>query len=564
MKLTTSLRGGGTASFSFSFFRRRLRSNGSFRGGRASPFFTSIGRKRGGAAAENPEPSSPKVTCIGQVRVKSQKKVKQCRRRIGEASFRSVDQSFPPPQQRWRWRDQRWVHLPNISVVLRAFGEEFCCLFRCSCCCFTRREREKGGCYANGNGCGALLGRWLVAVNGGEGERRREIEVVVGGGDEEATEKMSAGNSRRHVFDDIEVKGDRIEVKGMSVMNGEREREATRVSISIPPKNALLLMRCRSDPIKMAAIANRISSDSARYENSGIEEEEDEYDDDDGETTSSSDELFEGQHKIFVAQVLEEMHNVGEINGGEEKLFISNEEKKLEEIQLIQEEEETVKSNMSSFENAENYQDETEVEAKSEPDENQDSMIVQEGDDEAEEKNAVASDKLQAHDMPGNQETETAAVALPECLLLMMREPKLSMEVSKETWICATDFIRLLPDRPRRAASKAAVAGGDHEPVVRRRASVEKSCRPRVPAPPCRKNYDVQPARSSCSLPAASTAAVIERKRVNCEPLALTRCKSEPMSTAAAKLMPEAGCWKDNVEPHRQAALGVGAAGVGF
>ncbi|KAK1422008.1 hypothetical protein QVD17_24836 [Tagetes erecta] len=31
---------------------------------------------------------------------------------------------------------------------------------------------------------------------------------------------------------------------------------------------------------------------------------------------------------------------------------------------------------------------------------------------------------------------------LPECLLLMMYEPKLSMEVSKETWVSSKDFIR--------------------------------------------------------------------------------------------------------------------------
>lgn len=416
-----------------------------------------------------------------------------------------------------------------------------------------------------------------MAVNGGEGGRRREIEVVVGGGDEEM---MSAGNSRRHVFDDIEVKGDRIEVKGRSLINGEGE--ATRVSICIPPKNALLLMRCRSDPLKMAAIANRISSYAAKYEHGGIEEKEEEEENYD--ETTSSEEFLESEHKIYVAEVLEkkEMHNVEECR---EKLVIRNEEK-IEEIEqeLCEEEEkEETESNMSSFEalldqeNTEQDQYFAEVEeAKSDVDkasahieENQDATIVQE------EENAVEPDKLEA-EVPENQDTATkketaTAVALPECLLLMMREPKLSMEVSKETWVCATDFIRLMPERPRRTATKAAAAsggGGDHEPVVKRRAAVEKS-RPRVPAPPGKRN-DAQPARSSCSLPAASTAAVIERKRVNdggaCEPLALTRCKSEPMSTAAAKLMPEAeaGCWKDNVEPHRQASLGVGAAGVGF
>ncbi|KAL0399430.1 UNVERIFIED_CONTAM: hypothetical protein Sradi_2286300 [Sesamum radiatum] len=65
-------------------------------------------------------------------------------------------------------------------------------------------------------------------------------------------------------------------------------------------------------------------------------------------------------------------------------------------------------------------------------------------------------------------------------------------------------------------------------------------------------------------------ATMIEQKLVNAvayEPFVLTRCKSEPMRTAAAKLMPESCFWKNAIrklEPHRRATLGVGAAGVGF
>ncbi|KAG6387305.1 hypothetical protein SASPL_152492 [Salvia splendens] len=393
---------------SFFFRRRRPRSNA---GRRISPFF-----RRRSPAGDNPEPSSPKVTCIGQVRVKSQKKVKQCRRRInGESSFRSASvPSF-----------QRWVHLPCFSAVLR----EFFCLFRCKC------------------------ERWWC----GGGRRKMEIAVKCSGEEEE---KVNS-NSRQHVFDDIEVNGDRIEVKGRSF-----EDEC---AISVPPKNALLLMRCRSDPIKMAAIANRISSDAARYENVAIQLQEDEEEEDDGDDdeTSSSDEVFE-------ARVLEQV----------QKEFFANEAENNEKT----EPEEDVESNMSSFEALL----ETEIEPKSDQ-------------------------KQEIHQEKGT---------LPECLLLMMREPKLSMEVSKETWVCSTDFIRLDPERPRRAAAKA-----DAEPpIVKKMASVEKS-KPRVPEPP-RRNNDSQPARSSCSLPADG----------KCEPLELTRCKSEPMSKAAAKLMPEAGC----------------------
>lgn len=60
---------------------RRLRSNGSLKGGQASPMFHSGTKKRGGGGFENPEPSSPKVTCIGQVRVRSKKQGKKLRTR---------------------------------------------------------------------------------------------------------------------------------------------------------------------------------------------------------------------------------------------------------------------------------------------------------------------------------------------------------------------------------------------------------------------------------------------------------------------------------------------------
>ncbi|KAL2504509.1 Uncharacterized protein Adt_20140 [Abeliophyllum distichum] len=61
---------------------------------------------------------------------------------------------------------------------------------------------------------------------------------------------MSMISSRKHVLEDIEIKDDKI------------EEEAWRVSIYIPPKNVLLLVWCRSDPMKTAALANRFSWDT--------------------------------------------------------------------------------------------------------------------------------------------------------------------------------------------------------------------------------------------------------------------------------------------------------------
>ncbi|KAK1307246.1 hypothetical protein QJS10_CPA10g01109 [Acorus calamus] len=54
---------------------RRLRSNGSIKGGQSPMFPASVSstQKKKGDAFEALEPSSPKVTCIGQVRVKTMK-----------------------------------------------------------------------------------------------------------------------------------------------------------------------------------------------------------------------------------------------------------------------------------------------------------------------------------------------------------------------------------------------------------------------------------------------------------------------------------------------------------
>ncbi|KAL7087609.1 hypothetical protein ACP275_13G077400 [Erythranthe tilingii] len=178
-------------------------------------------------------------------------------------------------------------------------------------------------------------------------------------------------------------------------------------------------------------------------------------------------------------------------------------------------------------------------------------------------------------------EEEPKKKVLPECLLLMMCEPKLSMEVSKETWVCSTDFVRWLPERPRKPVKSAKSGGGcDHAPPSKRRLSIDSKLKPvaahalpSVAEDGCRYQH-YQPPRSSCSLPAAAAAAsmatMIEQKLVNAvgyEPFVLTRCKSEPMRSAAAKLIPESCFWKNAVtklEPHGRAALGVGAAGVGF
>lgn len=737
--------------------------------------------------------------------MKTKKKVKQTRslsrrRSTGEVSFRKVEQSsndelkisseelgacnrtqqqqrFAPPasssshfqqQECLPHRNQRWVHLPvTICEALRAFGAEFSCLFPCRSSCFSTNDREKeekagnigqGGRREEGNNgndnsgqssCGAVFARWFVALQDCEGGKSREIELVVGGGDEEVgtevRERTSMRSSRRHVFEDIEFKEEMIAVKG------EEEEEKARVSICIPPKNALLLMRCRSDPMKMATLANRFWESPAPKDDENQAEEEDgegngelvevlaqdleivndkagiEVEVRDGveEQLVSAESNEEAQEELekeavlaneiqeFVQEEVEDekpsKHSSEGLEASEGKMQALVASKEADEAEVetdlrsfeddlldeemaenmqknltlgqVEEEEKEEQSmpiscdSLSSEENSDRHEEDSESEAPNKEEATADFLPVEaaalEAEDEAKTdvstfedqadiphgtstslaekeeeetgndgtnqtittllfsepdnaENASESEKLEqieaADGQPPPQEengdedvevdkndetkgtpmekgtihedkekkhSSSSSDTLPECLLLMMCEPKLSMEVSKETWVCGTDFIRWLPERrPAAAVNNKKLVSDPDDP--KKKVSCTDSNPPPPPPPmgpqpeaPSQEIMTQQqqqqqpeillPPRSSCSLPAAaaaSMAAMIEQKLVNAvayEPFVLTRCKSEPMRTAAAKLVPEACFWKNRkLEPHRSATFGVGAAGVGF
>uniref|UniRef100_A0A2P2IV08 Uncharacterized protein n=2 Tax=Rhizophora mucronata TaxID=61149 RepID=A0A2P2IV08_RHIMU len=295
---------------------RRLRSNGSMKGGQASPMFrttTSSGKKRG-CSFENPEPSSPKVTCIGQVRVKTKNKSKKITRtrsnRRREVNFKRLEQSnnieassnhqdceqshmnhqFANHHQQQQQeclshRNQRWVHLPVlICEALRAFGAEFNCFLPCRSPCLAS-QKEKGDTAApaaagssTGSSCGSVFARWLVSMQEGDG-KGRGIELVVGEEEEDEEREESRQRSyRRHVFEEIEFKDENFEGGN----KGLQEEEA-RVSICIPPKNALLLMRCRSDPVRMAALANKFWDAPVPRDDVDEEDEKEQQEDDEKE-----------------------------------------------------------------------------------------------------------------------------------------------------------------------------------------------------------------------------------------------------------------------------------------
>ncbi|QHO31809.1 hypothetical protein HN51_019962 [Arachis hypogaea] len=716
---------------------RRLRSNGSIKGGgQASPMFpatAAVGGKRRGCGFENPEPSSPKVTCIGQVRVKTKKQGKKMRvtrskskRRTtttSEASFRrtstegggqitnssdltrqnsSSSATYLKQQHR---NNQKWVHLPlTICEALR----EFNCFFPCRSSCI-RDKGDKGNHHHDhhhhhhggreGSSCGAAFARWLhLALQEG---KEREIEVMMGEEENEVEYydhdddggggDFGGRSHRRHVFEDIDI--DVVEGK-KEEKEEEEEEEKGRVSICIPPKNALLLMRCRSDPVKMAALANRfwdspVHKDQHQHQDDEEEEEEAEEEennvDDDVDKQEreheQEDEMEEGEEVLMKTEeerisISERDTEAGFVNIEEHTRASSLMEQPKEEEEEEEEEEEVAVQESCEIESRTNAEfseearesnnqhteeegeetetEQIEVENEEEENHNQDgnfscvstlephpdpdkpeetslqeekkqendesselysiaeTLTAPQQNDEAEPKTTTMPEPLTDEEASTEEEQQQNVAAetpppqmpevtppaneasepnnglgseerkigsngeekeaelerekeetLPECLLLMMCEPKLSMEVSKETWVCSTDFIRWRPERP---AGKNSGAGRKVHAAVEGRNSVDKKATAAAPLPP------VQPGRSSCSFPAApglSMAAMIEQKlaagpksNAGYEPFVLTRCKSEPMRTTA-KLAADACFWK---KPHAPPpTLGVGApAGIGF
>ncbi|XP_017698178.2 treacle protein-like [Phoenix dactylifera] len=199
---------------------------------RTSPMFgtrsRSVGRQAGAEAraGEEGEPSSPKVTCIGQVRIRNKNKKKSDTR-----TFKSRER-LPTAAKR--------CPCPQRSLL--------CCVFVC---------RQKG---SGGQPWWSLWWRqrWSSLRSGKSGRYQQRkskiernevdlmkppIEMVGGGG--------GGGGGRGGGYFESDREGYRDDDEDEEEMENEEEEE-TRVFVSsattTPPKNALLLMRCRSAP----------------------------------------------------------------------------------------------------------------------------------------------------------------------------------------------------------------------------------------------------------------------------------------------------------------------------
>nr|GEW98750.1 hypothetical protein [Tanacetum cinerariifolium]GEX44466.1 hypothetical protein [Tanacetum cinerariifolium] len=673
---------------------RKLRNSGSIKKGGASPAMFPAKKRGTFESQQQQEPSSPKVTCIGQVRVKSKKKQHQKalsrRHSTGEISFEKLDstsssfnQTLHIGQKGTQICNQNqnpecsrsWVHFPvTVCDALRAFGSEFSCLFPCR----TDRDstnKEKmvvSSEDSNGQGsCGAVFARWLVAVEGGE----RDIEMVVGDCEEDdGYEDEGVVRKRRHVFEDLEIVNDRV----------EGVKDGARVSICVPPKNALLLMRCRSDPVMIEALNNRSWEPSVG--GGGNDVDEDEFEDAIGNGNDNEYEIRDLEtvvhNKVMVldqddeANEYQDCYNVQQNEVGQDLnqenvqqaevgldyydnvehrvMILDQDQENVQKDDMGQNEdqenmqkddmgqnedqENTQKDDMGQNEDQENRQkddmgqnedqenmqkddmgqnEDQENMQKDDMGQNEDQESMQKDDmgesqnlenvkksgmgqdqekEQTEEESLYLASLFQEivnQDYESQQTHEEKSVeepkesnnevveiendakevkkpekTLPECLLLMMYEPKLSMEVSKETWVCSQDFIRRNPSRkkPPPAPAPPTLTVAENESNSGGFTTINDVLRVADGGFPATLP---QPARSSCSLPAApSMATVLGQKladAVGYEPFVLTRCKSEPMKTAAAKLLPESCVWENRkLDRLSRASFGFGSARLGF
>ncbi|CAA6661083.1 unnamed protein product [Spirodela intermedia] len=669
--------GRGTAAPSLSAsLSRRLKNSGSLKGGQSPATIPGAGgNRRKSFPIEAAEPSSPKVTCIGQVKVKTarmkkKKKSKATRsssskqgtlylRRGGEAADVGESRACLPN------RNQKWVHLPLSSVceAVRSFGSEFNCFLPCGggrrsdCSAATpgggggekleedaaagpRHGGEKSERVGGVWSCGAAFARWLMAVQESEEVKRGEmvelkaVEVMVGAVD-----------------------------RGELTMDGEKkEREnATVVTPLRSPRNALLLMRCRSDPVKMAALTSRFWGSPTKVQVEDMEEARGDEEDEDGDKPVVEDEYSEGAVAVeketlataIVAETMVKDHSDAPLeagNGGgegqpqrhsvEARPELSNQSKEEEEEGVSKVEEEAPmekaalpgrsrvweegpaqdaagskigrssnggclerESRRVSFSGGEkegrrhSFSTEKDVRRMS-------SFREKEGrrrwsfssevtrrppvQTTAEAEHVVKKMKKkkkkkkegEGKDLgtgAGSFDQSTASVAavaaddcegggpgergekgneLPDCLLLMMYEPKLSMEVSKETWVCSSDFLRHRPrhhqKQPKPEAAMAAAASGGGGANNLTSTTTDPVPQPSPPPPP-----SAPPAVDAHSSPAERTNTTEKKVAApSYGPFGLTRCKSEPMRSSA-KMEPDACFWKNRHRP-------IGAAGIGF
>ncbi|XP_031498575.1 uncharacterized protein LOC116263112 [Nymphaea colorata] len=342
---------------------RRLKASGSIKG-QSSPMLFATGKKRNGSGFETQEPTSPKVTCIGQVRVKTKQGKKKMRvGRGGEASSFSKREHHPH-EECLPHRTQRWSHIfcfkKEISFSICEAIREFTCFLPCtsggdggghgerssatSPAAVRDDGKERDGVST---ACGAVFAKWLMVLQDGDEKRLREEVPLTGDG--RAASAAQAVVVLQDEEEEIGGKCTRAEEEMGREMEAcfkesnkeEKGDEEEEEKIVVPPKNALLLMRCRSDPVRMAALASRFW-ESPVVARPHVEDEEEDEEEDDEEDDEEEEEDYEDvveERKDDEAEgMLDRMEEEDEIMTLAKEERETNEEE--EEEEEVEEEEE--------------------------------------------------------------------------------------------------------------------------------------------------------------------------------------------------------------------------------
>ncbi|KAK9150273.1 hypothetical protein Syun_008582 [Stephania yunnanensis] len=466
---------------------RRSNNNGgnSSNSTKGSPMF-----KKGG---EIDEPSSPKVTCIGLVRVKTKrnknlamKKMRsKSKRRGGEASFRRIqdghnqdnkvvvlhhqDSSLPH-------RDHRWIHLPfAICEALKGLMNQMliCSFSGCSNC----------GCSHSGNGCQAFM-KWLFGLE----ERNSVLNNAAEGNHHDQSKNRETGiesplfSSTSSTVSDVQFYRRRSSVdeskEGVVVVDDDEDDvevvEEARLSMcSVPPRNALLLMRSRSEPGRRSTLATRFLDDCVLMNSKlGVEGQSEEL-----IVKAEAVLVEENRGKVETEQLDGEEVEIN-VNGSSPEPVLYRDDDSTD-IEVVEEDEteecenkeqkrrlsfngedplivETLEEEKTDRETS--MEEKSEVQEEEQQEEQEQSEIGEEG-EEAEEEHCEdvmvndvqaavngeeedGQDQEEGESRRASNEIERTTEMLSDCLMMMMREPKVSMELSKETWVCSTDFIR--------------------------------------------------------------------------------------------------------------------------
>ncbi|KAG6596463.1 hypothetical protein SDJN02_09187, partial [Cucurbita argyrosperma subsp. argyrosperma] len=213
---------------------RFLRSNvgSKSRGRRSSPMMFMRKKNNATTAHETQEPSSPKVTCIGQVRVR-RSSTRRRKRRCASTRRR-------------------------------------CCWFRAALFCPWFRRKNKPNFYP-------IFQRWVSFFQGGF---RRKPKIRIDSPPPPPRETPFHGRA--------EISNPDTQVAAAAAVHDDDEEATAKAFIpsnSSPPKNALLLTRCRSAPYRSTSLASRFWGSPLRNDENLKEEEEEEEEEDEEHST---------------------------------------------------------------------------------------------------------------------------------------------------------------------------------------------------------------------------------------------------------------------------------------